>query len=54
MSTNEIRRREGVFGGGSCVIAMFIVDLFVLVNVLKLSVRNRTVQFAAPHEWRYL
>lgn len=37
MSTNEIRRREGSFERGS-VIAMLIVDLFVLVNILKTSI----------------
>jgi pheromone shutdown protein TraB len=40
VSTNEIRRRELVFGGGSCVIVMFIVVLFVLVSVLKLSIET--------------
>lgn len=38
MSTYEIRRWEGVTGGRGFVIAMLILDLFVLVNVLKTSI----------------
>jgi hypothetical protein len=38
VSTNEIGRWKGVFGGGDSVIAMLIVDLFVLVNILKTSI----------------
>ena len=40
VSTNEILCSQALFrgGGGGGVIAVFIVGLFVLVSVLKLSV----------------
>jgi len=38
VSTDENRQKEGVFRGGNCVIAMFIVDLFVHVSVWKSSI----------------